>query len=79
MTWDGVLENWRGATCPRQQGNSPEPGHREETDSHRDRGGGGTGPSRQRTGVEPDLSRQTEGPWGDAQSWMGWEQSSCRH
>ena len=60
MTWDGVLENWRGATCPRQRGDSPEPGHREETDSNRDRGGGGTGPL-DRGRVEPDLSRQMGG------------------
>lgn len=80
MTWGGVLKNWRGATCPRQRGDSPEPGHREGTDNIRDRGGDGTGPSRQTTRAEPDLSRQTEGPWGDAQSeWGGSKISSHRH
>ena len=78
MGWS--LRELEGATCPRQRGDSPEPGHREGTDNIRDRGGYGTGPSRQTTRAEPDLSRQTEGPWGmHSPGWGGSKISSHRH
>ena len=78
MGWS--LRELEGATCPRQRGDSPEPGHREGTDNIRDRGGYGTGPSRQTTRTEPDLSRQTEGPWGmHSPGWGGSKISSHRH
>lgn len=80
MTWDGVLENWRGATCPRQRGDSPEPGHREETDNNRDRGGGRTGPSRQRTGLSQTfLDRQRDHGGMHSPGWGGSKISSRRH